>query len=1175
MIWACQTQLGGFRGPTGMSGGSYTVSKTTDDLHPEKYTNIFNYKEGITAYFNTLTVSGREIGISADSENIYLVGELPNNNFAMLGNTGELLYLYNGMSAAGALNTHWDNENEHLLARLISYREKYLENNNITNSPSNTTTSIKLDTVEGTSVPFTHFTIQGNQTCIECGFHLGLSSDGLTEMIHRFDEVCFEEGRANSGESTSNFEFGSCCYCENNSDGTDHQNCIDYVTESYCDEIGGIFNVLSCLNRPEGPNCYYGGACCVNSICIESSEDSCFLFGGYFIYDKTCLQVEEEGGCPDPCDEKGACCMGGYCFEKTTTECELEGGIWQGDGKNCYDLDVNCCSQSVIGACCLDEGCFETTAIECQSMLSEDGSPGVWWGEGSACGGPYSKVGVYSPYNCIITEGELAGTIGGTLDDNGRCGDNGPPPCPECLGWNFIIGDPSSDCSIPGYCVEGQEPSLNSPCCPRGNGSSSCLNCKPGCCSNRGGDNACKGSCCLTDINDPDNRICIEDVTRNYCESLDDGIQNQYEENSACFNGCGSICDENYCQENYIDQCNIQSSGTIILADGSCWECCCDQLDVLDDVGACCHSYGGEACSVLTSDQCNAIGGIYIGDHTQCNSDTCSLYIYCDDDNDCNGDSPYCCNGICKPLECGQSEPCCGVCCGNNIGGDDVNCLRFGPPDCGDADCANVADPEDICENSFSGEWFAPPADCSIHSNCDSGSGGGRNNNINEIGACCYRINRQFQCTDILTKSACEKLTDGTWRGAGTMCQDNPCDIGIQKTCCTKDGIGVNNFKHIIIAIDESLSVTLPPSCDNGNYHYWDCNNNCNKPEDNRTYKTWKYLTSEMTESILNIWRDDANLSGIGLWPQESYFSMIGRNLPPVDVVVFGSADLIDGSYDWSNASEPKTVFSGQIGDQDKKYSFGAGMDDTDACKNSSIIDTHSDLVKLIKHNNNIINNNGNPNTLVILISDGNNTPTPDPTTGILNPDIQDFISDPGVDSPLGMYVTIGLGDEVNANYAANLKSISKYTDGLHYYGNPTKGTTENSISPFLKNLWASILSCGQLGLGTRGFVDWNNRFEFANDYCNTEFEERLCDSYRNGGNYPSWSNPTWYNPGSCSSCNFNDFIHSCCYNDGSCDNVCLTCNLKSKKDCIDNRGIFKEYKKCNCGSKCSSYNFM
>ena len=1297
----------GFRGPTGTSGGSYIVSKTTDDLHPEKYTNIFSYREGVTAYFNTITVSGKDIGISADSENIYLVGELPNDNFASLGNTGELTYLYDGMSAAGALNTHWDSGNEHLLTRLFSYREAYNENNNVTDSPSNAVTAVKSDTIEGVSVPFTHFKIDGSETCVESGFHLGLSSDGSTEMIHRFGEICFEQGRdATSG----NLVFGSCCYCEDNAVGDDHQNCVDYVTESYCNTIGGIFNMLSCLNRPEGPNCYYGGACCVNEICIESSEDSCSLYDGYFIADKTCQQVIIEGGCPDPCDEDGACCINGFCFERTELECELEGGNWQGNGKHCYDDDVNCCSQLRLGACCLDEGCFETTPDECQSMVSEDGSAGVWWGEGSKCGGPYSGLNVYSPYNCILIGGELHGTIGGILDDNGLCSDGDVPPCPECLGWNFINGDPDADCTGPGYCSSQQEPTIDNPCCPKGKGSGSCLNCEPGCCSNI----SCKGSCCLRDINDSDNIICISDVTKSECESFDDDLQNpmEYVIGSACFNGCGSLCDGNYCQEDYQNSCNVQSSGTIILADGSCWECCCDQLEVLDDVGACCHGENGNYCSVLTNDQCDSIGGNYRGDHTACGSDTCSTYE-CSYSSECNNvDYPYCCDGFCQQDGCGESN-CCGACCGMSVAPYyGHGCLRLGLLDCSDDDCGNVADPQSTCEDTYEGTWFEPPSDCNADAMCDESPGsccysGGCDANVSEsycdnvsgdwfdgedcnnnicsyleracciggvcsslpeyacnivggdyntefpcgmvscsttsectvhsdctynnqccvngscdecpsenIGACCFftdglcfdtteewcnnQINSNYmengtvcdnvecvgtigvvgacchgdptsQCTDMLTRINCERLPNGNWQGSGVVCNDDPCGLaGDSKSCCTKQGIGVNNFEHIIIAIDESLSVVLSPKCDNGNYHYWDCSgdNECNDINNNRTQKIWQNLISVPT-STLPVWKDDASN---GDNATQRYTSLEGshgkRNLPSVDVVVFGSAeyDKQTETYDWTNASEPKTVFSNSKGNWiDESHPFGVGFNDNNVCINPTIIDEHSDLVKLIKHNNIIIESNNIPNTLVVLVSDGNNTATDG------NPDIQDFIDDPGLDEPLGMYVTIGLGDGLNAEYAANLKLISKRTNGLHYYGNPSNGYVIDSVVPFIKNLIVSLRSCGQLGLGARGYTDFENRGEFSYDYCKSGpgVIQEYCSSYVDGGKYPSWSEPNWHNPGVCNSCDFPIFENACCDSDTQAN--CTPVDNASQCSVDDGLLLYAPYRKCGCFFDCEN----
>jgi hypothetical protein len=124
----------------------------------------------------------------------------------------------------------------------------------------------------------------------------------------------------------------------------------------------------------------------------------------------------------------------------------------------------------------------------------------------------------YSPYNCILENG----TIGGTLDVDGNCaGVNHLPPCIEggCLGWTQIVGDCAEDDAI--------------------------------------------------------------------CEC--DGIN------------CPCDC-----------QVDPLSCGTIVLVDGSCWECCREEFDI-ETIGGCCVSdgYGDYVCLPLTETTCLENNGYF------------------------------------------------------------------------------------------------------------------------------------------------------------------------------------------------------------------------------------------------------------------------------------------------------------------------------------------------------------------------------------------------------------------------------------------------------------------------------------------------------------------------------------------------------------------------------------
>ena len=67
---------------------------------------------------------------------------------------------------------------------------------------------------------------------------LPLGKTGDDDVIHRFagvtHGVIYDVGS----------RIGSCCYCEKDDQDvySSQTNCVDYVSENYCDSIGGIFD---------------------------------------------------------------------------------------------------------------------------------------------------------------------------------------------------------------------------------------------------------------------------------------------------------------------------------------------------------------------------------------------------------------------------------------------------------------------------------------------------------------------------------------------------------------------------------------------------------------------------------------------------------------------------------------------------------------------------------------------------------------------------------------------------------------------------------------------------------------------------------------------------------------------------------------------------------------------
>ena len=276
---------------------------------------------------------------------------------------------------------------------------------------------------------------------------------------------------------------------------------------------------MTCLDRPEGPDCYEEGSCCVNDVCVQSTKFKCDLFNGFFIPDMKCegdgITVESLGGCPEPCDGRGSCCINNICYSLTKEECSFQfNSTWLPDP--CYDPDTgdmvtNCCLEVNIGACCFDETCYETSALDCSKLRKGDETRGVFWGVGSSCAGPYGMhrtgnipSGRYAAHTCVIND---AGDIGGILMENGfRCETTGSePPCPECIGWTQQVSE---------TCVDEETGVLINPC-------------------------AC---------GELENRCPCANETEDW--------------------GC------NKCGRDSL------SCGSIVLVDGTCWECCCNSEDI-------------------------------------------------------------------------------------------------------------------------------------------------------------------------------------------------------------------------------------------------------------------------------------------------------------------------------------------------------------------------------------------------------------------------------------------------------------------------------------------------------------------------------------------------------------------------------------------------------------------
>ena len=338
-----------------------------------------------TAYFRGIYSSG-DVSFDLSTDTIIISGA--EYTHGTIGNTANnFVYINQGESAEGAdehtrfdyLGSGFTYGNVYHLGG--EFRESNSSGNIITNpnvAPTNTH-EIKndfTDTEKFRVIPFSHYNANEGNTY---GINLGMSADNAE--IYYFKKT---EKIENSFITPYSFTLGSCCLCTDDADPDtiDHL-CVDYVSKLYCDEVGGSFNVSSCHNRPEGPDCVSTGSCCLWGVCFPTTKTKCFSLNGSFI-SVPCGTFE----CPDPCGDDGACCLEGSCFSFNEEVCVGVGGIW-------YDMPCNdsiCCFGGLqTGACCnigiphghmTDDGlerCMQVSPLFCNSI------GGVFYGFDTEC----------------------------------------------------------------------------------------------------------------------------------------------------------------------------------------------------------------------------------------------------------------------------------------------------------------------------------------------------------------------------------------------------------------------------------------------------------------------------------------------------------------------------------------------------------------------------------------------------------------------------------------------------------------------------------------------------------------------------------------------------------------------------------------------------------------------
>jgi|19_taG_2_1085344.scaffolds.fasta_scaffold00081_2 hypothetical protein len=337
----------GFRGLTGDPNDALIEVLSTKE--GSTYGIVIQGTSGSTAYFRGIYSSG-DLTIDSSTDTIVIHGN--EYTYGIIGNTANnFLYMNSGNSAQGTdeytkfdhLGSGFTYGNLYHLAG--EFREDSSSGNIISDPAVPPTNSHEItndftDTEKFRSIPFSHYGDNGNTY----GINLGVS--GGSEEVYYFKKT---EKITDPFLTPYSYNFGSCCLCtdDDNEETIDHL-CLDYVTDAYCDSVGGVFDLNSCYNRPEGPDCVSSGSCCLWGRCYPTTKNNCDTLKGSFA-SVPCGTFE----CPDPCStENNACCIEGSCFNFTQEICIGVGGVW-------YDMicnDALCCFGGLqTGACCHNE----------------------------------------------------------------------------------------------------------------------------------------------------------------------------------------------------------------------------------------------------------------------------------------------------------------------------------------------------------------------------------------------------------------------------------------------------------------------------------------------------------------------------------------------------------------------------------------------------------------------------------------------------------------------------------------------------------------------------------------------------------------------------------------------------------------------------------------------------
>ena len=384
------------QGLTGFRYGTLEVTGPVGDLTqiPDITINSIGERQsivsgsvGLTGIFKTLVVSGAA-SITGDTDSTNTINIYGTEAASFIGVTGQILFIppNSGGSAQGLdfseyTQTGLSGSSDILKVNVSTLLQHLTDNSNLSN-PTLTDTGFHYpENSTGLTASKTHLSFYDRTSKILPTLNAGASADSSIEYINFLP---YDNLSASTDTYADTARFGSCCFCTVPEAGLFTSQCNDYVSETYCSEIGGSFSFTQCSERIADSDCSAGGVCCTNNSKSITTKTICDQYGGTFFPGQQ--DNIDDIVCPDPC-EIGACCVNGVCYEFSPVECSLAGGNFF-PGETCAEF--NCCLEDLYrGACCL----YNTSAngfggAECspnETPVSCNEKGGIFQGNGTVC----------------------------------------------------------------------------------------------------------------------------------------------------------------------------------------------------------------------------------------------------------------------------------------------------------------------------------------------------------------------------------------------------------------------------------------------------------------------------------------------------------------------------------------------------------------------------------------------------------------------------------------------------------------------------------------------------------------------------------------------------------------------------------------------------------------------